>query len=132
MKALLREELSSIFAEEVARLRAEDLLQRVREPTDRALELSAMRAWNAYEGAAEHLTPPALDTSTRAVQTRAILRIAQTYSWQSAIAHFLDMKGVAYIADLTDPQLDDLHGRMLGYVDAAMTGCSAPDEFPAG
>lgn len=96
------------------------------------MEDAALRAWNVYEGAAEHLAVPALDTSERSVRTRAILRIAQNYGWQSAIAHFLDTKGVGYMADLTDPQLEDLHDRMLGYLDAAMSGCSSPDELPAG
>ena len=132
MKTMLREELSTIFAEEVSRLRADDLLRRVKTPPGDSLELSTMRAWNAYEGAAELLSVPALDTSERGVRTRAILRIAQNYGWQSAIAHFLDTKGVGYLADLTDPQLDDLHDRMLGYLDAAMSGCSSPDELPAG
>lgn len=131
MKSMLREELSTIFAEEVARLRADDLLRRIKAPPADALELSTMRAWNAYEGGAEQLAAPVLDTSTRAVQSRAILRIAQTYGWQSAVAHFLDTKGVGFLSDLTDPQLDDLHGRMLGYLDAAMTGCSPPDGLPA-
>ena len=31
---------------------------------------------------------------------------------------FLDTKGVGHIMDLTEPQLDDLLGRMHGYVDA--------------
>ena len=132
MKSMLREELSHIFGEEVARLRAEDLLRRAKGPTADSLELSTMRAWQAHEGAAEQLAPPVLDTSPRAVQTRAILRIAQTYNWQSAIAHFLDTRGVGYLSDLSDPQLGDLHDRMLGYLDAAMTGCSSPDELPAG
>lgn len=132
MKTMLREELSTIFAEEVSRLRADDLLRRVSAPPADCLELTTMRAWNAYVGAAEQLAVPVVDTSTRAVQTRAILRIAQNYGWQSAIAHFLDTKAVGYLADLTDPQLDDLHGRMIGYLDAAMSGCSSPDELPAG
>lgn len=96
-----------------------------------SMEASAMRAWDAHRGAEEHLCAPALDSSTRAVQTRAILRIAQTYGWQSGIAHFLDTKGVAYMTELSDPQLEDLHLRMLGYVDAAQTGCSLEDCFPA-
>lgn len=132
MKAMLREELSTIFAEEVARLRADDLLRKVKQPEADSLELSTMRAWNAYEGAAEQLEGPALDTSARAVKTRAILRIANTYGWQSAIAHFLDTKGVGYLTDLTDPQLEDLADRMEGYLDAAMSGCSPPDSLPAG
>lgn len=132
MNPMLREELSTIFEEEVARLRAEGLLRKVRQPDPPSLvELSAMRAWNAFEGAAEHLAAPALDTSPRAVKTRAILRIAQSHGWQSAIAHFLDTRGVAYMSELTDPQIDDLHDRMEGYVDAAQTGCSIDDCFPA-
>ena len=95
------------------------------------IESSAMKAWNAYDHAAEKLDPPLLDPSPRARQIRAILRIAQTYNWQSAIAHFMDSRGVAYLSDLTDPQLDDLHDRMLGYVDAAMTGCDNQDGLPA-
>lgn len=86
-----------------------------------------MQAWNAYQGAAEQLAAPAIDTSERAKKTRSILRIAQTHGWQSAIAHFLDTKGVGYISDLTDPQLDDLHGRMEGYLDAARFGCDVMD-----
>lgn len=133
MDSMLREELSTIFSEEVARLRAEDLIRRVKKNEDAPslLESSAMRAWKAYEGSAEHLASPALDTSPRAVKTRAILRIAQTYGWQSAIAHFLDTRKAAYLSDLTDPQIDDLMDRMDGYVDAAMTGCSLEDCFPA-
>ncbi len=132
MNHMLREELSNIFEEEIARLRAGDLLRKATksEPPS-ALETSAMRAWNAYEGAAEHLAAPALDVSPRAIKTRAILRIAQTYGWQSAIAHFLDMRGAAYLSDLTDPQIEDLHGRMDGFVDAAATGCSLMDCPPA-
>lgn len=131
MKTMLREELSTIFEEEVARLRAGDLLRRVKEQPTSALELTAMQAWNAYERSAEQLQVPVLDTSARAVMSRAILRIAQNYGWQSAIAHFLDTKGVGYLSDLTDPQLEDLHDRMLGYLDAAMNGCSSPDALPA-
>ncbi len=132
MNNLLRDELSTIFSEEVARLRANDLLYRVRDSSAAAsAEVTAMRAWNMYERSAEQLATPALDTSPRAVKTRAVLRIAQTYEWQSAIAHFLDARGVAYISELSDPQLDDLAERMHGYVDAAMTGCSLSDCLPA-
>lgn len=72
-----------------------------------------------------------VDVSWRARRMRAILRIADAYGWHSAIVHFLEMKGVPYLSDLTDPQLDDLLGRMNGYVDAAETGCSLPDSLPA-
>lgn len=88
-------------------------------------------AWRAYEGAAEQLQAPVLDQAPRSVMTRAILRIAQTYGWQSAIAHFLDTRGVPYLSELSDPQLEDLHDRMLGYLDAAMTGCDTADYLPA-
>lgn len=56
-----------------------------------------------------------------------IMVIANTYSWQIAITHFLITKGVPYLSDLTDPQLDDLLGRMHGYVDAVETGASLTD-----
>ena len=132
MNNMLREELSTIFEEEIARLRADDLLRRTTGPsTPSALETTAMRAWNAFEGASEQLIEPFRDTAPRAIKTRAILRIAQSYGWQSAIAHFLDTRGVAYLSDLSDPQLDDLHQRMEGYVDAAQTGCSLCDDLPA-
>jgi len=74
---------------------------------------------------------PALDASQRARNIRTILKIADGHGWRMAITHFLDMKGVAYISDLTDPQLEDLLDRMHGYVDAAETGSSLPDCLPA-
>ncbi len=74
---------------------------------------------------------PPVDVSPRAITTRAILRIADMYGWHSAITHFLETKGVSYLADLTPPQLDDLHDRMRGYIDAAETGCSLEDCLPA-
>ena len=74
---------------------------------------------------------PPVDVSPRARKTRAILRIADRYGWQSAITHFLETKGRSYLSDLTLPQLDDLLDRMEGYVDAAETGCCLPDCLPA-
>ena len=85
-------------------------------------------------------TPPALpdwttfqpiDVSPRAQKMHAIAMIANTHSWQSAITHFLMTKGVPYMSDLTDPQLDDLLDRMRGYVDAAEVGASLDDCLPA-
>lgn len=96
-----------------------------------SVESSVMRSWRSFEQAAEPLAPPVLDQSPRAVMTRAILRIAQTYNWQSAIAHFLDTRGAGAMSDLSDPQLEDLHGRMVGYLDGAMTGCDSIDTLPA-
>jgi len=61
----------------------------------------------------------------------SIMVIAHTYGWQIAITHFLITRGVAYLSDLTDPQLEDLLDRMHGYVDAAETGSSLPDCLPA-
>ena len=80
---------------------------------------------------APDLAFPPVDVSPRARTTRSILRIADLYGWQAAITHFLELKGVAYLSDLTMPQLDDLLGRMQGYVDAAETGCSLADCLPA-
>lgn len=74
---------------------------------------------------------PPVDVSPRARTTRAILRIADLYGWQSAIVHFLETKGVSYLSDLTNPQLDDLLDRMNGYVDAAEMGCSIEGCLPA-
>lgn len=74
---------------------------------------------------------PAVDVSPRARKMRAVMRIANTYGWHSAITHFLESRAVSYLSDLTPPQLDDLLGRMHGYVDAAETGASLPDCLPA-
>lgn len=75
--------------------------------------------------------PAPLDGSPRARKMRAIMRIADSRGWRSAIVHFLDMKGVSHMTELTPPQLDDLLERMNGYVDAAETGCSLADCPPA-
>lgn len=93
------------------------------------------RAPEPQEEAAEE-PPPRLpdwtthqpvDVSERARKMHEITMIANTYSWQIAITHFLVTKGVPYMSDLTEPQLDDLLGRMHGYVDAAETGASLAD-----
>jgi hypothetical protein len=74
---------------------------------------------------------PQVDVSERAQKMREILHIANAYSWQTAIVHFLSSRGCAYLSDLTAPQLDDLLDRMRGYVDAAETGCSLAESLPA-
>ena len=95
-------------------------------------ELTAMLAESPLPPApAAALLHPPVDMSPAARKTRAIIRIADMYGWHSAITHFLDLKGVAYMTDLTLPQLDDLLDRMHGYVDAAETGSSLPDCLPA-
>lgn len=88
-------------------------------------------AWRAFESNAQMLAPAPIEQTERARQVRAINRIAMRYRWEGAIAHFLDTKGVGYVADLSDPQVDDLHGRMEGYLEAAMAGCDMDDEIPA-
>lgn len=88
-------------------------------------------AWRAFDANTQLLAPPGLEQTPRARQIRAINRIAMTHGWQCAIAHFLDTRGAAYMSELTDPQLDDLHDRMHGYVEAAMSGCDPDDVFPA-
>lgn len=90
-----------------------------------------MRAWDAYSNTAEQLVAPVLEQTPRARMTREILRIAQTHGWQSAIAHFMDTRGASYLGDLTEPQIEDLYDRMLGYLDAAHTGCDSIDALPA-
>ena len=72
-----------------------------------------------------------VDVSKRARTMRAIRRIADAHGWQDAITHFLESRGAEYMSDLTEPQLDDLHDRMRGYVDAAEMGASLPDCLPA-
>jgi hypothetical protein len=74
---------------------------------------------------------PAVDVSPRALKMTRAIRIAQQYNWPDAIPHFLQSRGVAFLSDLSDAQLDDLVDRMDGYVDAAMTGCSLADCLPA-
>lgn len=102
MNPMLREELASIIAEAVA------------SPPPLA-----------------DLDFQAVDVSPRARKIRAILRIADSYGWRSAITHFLETRGQSHICDLSDPQLDDLMGRMEGFVDAAETGASLADCLPA-
>lgn len=72
-----------------------------------------------------------IDVSWRAKTMRSIYRIADSYGWRDAITMFLETKGVESIIDLSDPQLEDLMGRMHGYVDAAEIGASLPDCLPA-
>ncbi|TMN18489.1 hypothetical protein [Pseudoxanthomonas sp. X-1] len=60
----------------------------------------------------------AVDVSPRAKAMHEIMVIANNYGWQIAVTHFLMTRGVPYLSDLTDPQLDDLLDRMHGYVDA--------------
>jgi hypothetical protein len=72
-----------------------------------------------------------IDVSERARKMHAIMVIANTHGWQIAITHFLVTRGVPYLSDLSDPQLDDLLDRMHGYVDAAETGASLANCLPA-
>lgn len=72
-----------------------------------------------------------VDVSERALTMHKIMVIANTHSWQIAVTHFLMTKGVPYLSDLTEPQLDDLLDRMHGYVDAAEMGACMHDAMPA-
>lgn len=74
---------------------------------------------------------PAVDVSPRGKMMTKIIRIADRHGWHSAITHFLQTKGVPYLSDLNELQLEDLLDRMDGYVDAAETGCSLADCLPA-
>lgn len=90
-------------------------------------------AWQAFEWNSHLLAPPQLEQTPRARQIRAINRIvAHQPDWKMAVTHFLDTKGVCYLSDLTDPQVDDLHGRMLGYVEAATYGYDIEGPFAGG
>lgn len=100
-----------------------------------ALDPIALKSLALELAAAMPPPPPstlqAIDVSPRGIKIRAIQRIADSYRWPDAIPHFLDMKGAAYISDLTDPQLEDLMQRMEGFVDAVETGSSVADCPPA-
>lgn len=102
-----------------------------------ALDPVALKTLAIELAAAMPPPPPApialhpVDVSPRAVKMRAILRIANAHNWHDAITHFLETKGVPYMSDLTDPQLEDLLERMEGFVDAAETGASLADCLPA-
>lgn len=84
--------------------------------------IPALPDWSSHQ---------AVDVSDRAQKMHEIAMIANAHGWQIAITHFLRTKRVAYMSDLSDPQLDDLLDRMHGYVDAAVTGCSLADCLPA-
>ena len=102
-----------------------------------ALDPIALKTLAIELAAAMPPTPPSdidyppVDISERAIKMTKIIRIANYYNWPDAIPHFLRSRGVPHIFDLNDTQLDDLEGRMDGYVDAAMTGCSLADCLPA-
>ena len=84
-------------------------------------------AWRSFQHFQSHQPPP-LEQTPRARMTRSINHIAAAFSWgPQAITLFLDARGAGYIADLSDPQLEDLHERMLAYEDAAMNGYGPPD-----
>lgn len=105
------------------------ILHVVGEPAANASERAAYAAHNAGQLSDGCPTLPEVDASPAAIQRRAVLRIAQCYPWgMGAVRHFLDTRSVAYLSDLTEPQLDDLHGRMQAYKDAADNGFSSPDE----
>lgn len=102
-------------------------------------QLDAMRAnqatfeseaWRTLQGD-QQAPPPPLDTSPGAVLIRRINRIALAYGWHDVVAHYLDTRGVGYLADLSLPQLEDLASRLEGYLDALEHGHSPPDHPPA-
>ena len=120
MDRFLKDELVAIIEEELAAAHAQSLLTKVAPP--QANDAPALPDWTTHQP---------IDISERAQKMHAISMIANAYGWQIAITHFLRMKGVPYLSDLTDPQLDDLLDRMHGYVDAAETGSSLADCLPA-
>lgn len=84
-------------------------------------------AWRTFQVFQSHQAPP-LEQTARARMIRAVNRIAAQFSWgPQAITIFLDTRGAGYIADLSEPQLEDLHERMLAYEDASMNGYGPPD-----
>lgn len=121
------EELAKRLAARSAELHAErgasPQLTLVRESNEESTDGSHTRLpdWSAHQP---------VDVSERAWKMHKIMVIANTYSWKIAVTHFLMTKGVPYLSDLTDPQLDDLLDRMHGYVDAAETGACLEDALP--
>lgn len=98
-----------------------------KETSDASAPSAEGEAWQAFAWNQQALAPPGLDQSRRARMTRAINRVALRYPWgKGAVEHFLDMKGAGYLSNLTEPQVEDLHGRMQGYADAAEAGCDMP------
>ena len=119
---------------------AELIAQRAKRKLGMPRDLRLVGQKSEPQAAPEDNEPPALpdwttfqplDVSPRAIKMHSIMAIANSYNWQIAITHFLLTKGVPYLSDLTEPQLDDLHDRMMGYVDAAETGCSLEGYLPA-
>lgn len=130
---------SNEFARQVDRV-AELLAQRAKRKLGQPPELRLVVPGSGPDEPESSAPAPALpdpsafqpvDVSPRAQKMHAIAQIANQYGWRSAITHFLMTKGVPYMSDLTDPQLDDLHDRMLGYIDAAEMGACLPDCLPA-
>lgn len=84
-------------------------------------------AWRTFQHVQTHQAPP-LDQTPRARMIRSINHIAANFPWgPQAITMFLDTRGAGYLADLSEPQLQDLYERMLAYEDAAMNGYGPPD-----
>lgn len=109
-----------------------DLRTLMTEMQPRPAQSQESEAWRAFQFHNAQVIVPPLEQTARARQQRAINRIAGRYSWgPETVAHFLDTRGATYLGDLTDPQLEDLHDRMMAYEDSAMHGCSSPDEPPA-
>lgn len=119
----LAQRLAARSAELHAQRGASPRLTLVRESTEEPTDGSPTRLpdWSAHQP---------VDVSERAWKMHKIMVIANTYSWQIAVTHFLITKGVPYLSDLTDPQLDDLLDRMHGYVNAAEIGACLEDALP--
>lgn len=128
---------SETFGRQVDRV-AELLAQRAKRKLDQPRELRLAGSESELEPQPapaailpDWTTIQPIDVSPRAQKMHAIMAIANAHNWQSAITHFLMTKGLPYLSDLSDPQLDDLLDRMRGYVDAAEMGASLADCLPA-
>lgn len=109
-----------------------DLRSLMKEMQPATAQSPESEAWRAFQYHSVQTVVPPLEQTPRARMQRAINHIARRFSWgPETVAHFLDTRGATYLADLTDPQLEDLHDRMLAYEDSAMHGFSSPDEPPA-
>lgn len=94
-------------------------------PAPRSLAEEDM--WARYAThAANAPDPVALDDSQRAVDVRAINRIATWYHANSALIAWLDKSGATSISALDDDQVSDLRNYMQRIEDCAQSGFDSP------
>ena len=110
--------------DKVSRLR-QLMADAVPRPAPRSLAEEDM--WARYAAhAANSPDPVALDDSQRAVDVRAINRIATWYNATSALVAWLDKAGATSISALNDDRVADLREHMQQIEDCAQSGFDSP------